>query len=115
MGKPKEEMTDLAPTGAALATARIAIMSELDQLWSAFEKHQPVADAFGYGKEWQAMTTERTAHACLIAATRASFMADHEMADLAATWAMYAIAPPHWADQYHCIEMAISCIKGMKP
>jgi hypothetical protein len=90
-------------------------MSKLDEMWAAFEAHQPVADAFGYGKEWQAMTTERTAQACLAAATRASFMADHEMADLAATWAMYAVAPPDRVDQSRCIKTAILCIKGVKP
>jgi hypothetical protein len=91
------------------------VEADLALMWSSFEKYQPVADAFGYGKEWQTMTTERTAQACLTAATRASFVADHEMADLAATWAMYALTPPDLVDQSRCIARAISCIKEVKP
>ena len=49
-------------------------MTELDEMWVEFEKHQSIANNNGYGKAWAEMCRLRTERACK-AASRAAYAA----------------------------------------
>ena len=46
-------------------------MNNLNEMWQALEKHQPIADQLGYGQEWKHLCVERTVDACRTAADAA--------------------------------------------
>ena len=46
-------------------------MNNLNAMWQALEKHQPIADQLGYGQEWKHMCVERTVDACRTASDAA--------------------------------------------
>jgi hypothetical protein len=75
-------------------------MKNLDKMWKALKKHQPMADQLGYGPEWKRMCDERTSAAAwgasVVAYRAAASAADddvHEAAFAAgaAAYAVYAV------------------------
>ena len=97
-GRWKSLLPRAAGTGRGKEKERLQII--LDWMWgTVLPTIQPLADARGFGAEWQAMTKKRTQAATRAAATAAEAAAR-------AAWAAYAAAAAAWAAAYAATRAA---------
>lgn len=100
-------------------------MTDMDDMWKALATHQPLADAYGYGKKWKRMCNEKTSIATHLAASAAgdtAWRADTYLvatdacvaaltaardAAMAASWAIGATEVGEWEDAASAIDVAL--------
>ena len=89
-------------------------MSKLDEMWAAFEAHEPKR---GYAKAWPTMLKERTYDAARVAYWAAPYGSAASDAAWWASWAADAAEEPEGAaasaDEY--AQQAIDALREVKP